>query len=381
MRIGYVNPEYGARRIIIGRCPDVEYIRVRSFKSLGDKIKGKLGLLKPNTLQPYFFNGGIADKLKKVDLFHFWNNIALSPCHKPYITSFEAELPRKFPEGRLMDKGVASLMSNQCRKLIAFSKHAMKGECDFAKFHGFGEIIKKITVLLPPQEVLVAQNDMLLKAEKFMGGGGSPVKLVFCGRDFFRKGGSEIVRALVNVRKDFNVEAYLIGDYEHVDYASSWEVDSADEMQRIISKNEDWLHHYNSMHNNDMLELAKTCHIGLLPTRDDTFGYSVLEFQACGLPCITTDICSLPEVNNEENGWVVKVSKKSNGCADFSTAEKLWGLSQEIERGIEKILRDALSKTENIFDKGLKSLQNIRVNHAPDKYGQRLAEIYLEAVR
>ena len=203
---------------------------------------------------------------------------------------------------------------------------------------------------------------------------------MFCGKDFFRKGGSEIVRALMRVRKDFDVEAYLIGDYDHVDYASSWVVDNAEEMRKLIAENSDWLHCYNSMPNNEMLELSKTCHIGLLPTRDDTFGYSVLEFQACGLPCITTDICSLPEVNNDEIGWLLKVPKKSNGSADFSTVEKMRELSQVIECGIETILREALSKPEKIFLKGLKSLQNIQSNHTPEKYGLRLGMIYKEAL-
>ena len=380
MRIGYVNPEYGAKRIVIGRCPVVEYVRVRSFKSLGDKIKGTLGLLQPNILHPYFFTGGIAEGLKRVDLYHFWNSIALSPCRKPYITSFEAEVPRKFPEGRLMDRGIASLMSDQCRLLIAFSQHAMRGECDFAKAHGFGEIVKKMTILLPPQELLVSESDVLQKVEKFGRGSLSPVKVIFCGKDFFRKGGSEIVRALVKMRKDFNVEAYLIGDYNHVDYASSWEVDNANEMQRIIHDNGDWIHHYKYMPNNDVLKLAKTCHVGLLPTRDDTFGYSVLEFQACGLPCITTDVCSLPEVNNDELGWLIRVPKLPNGCADFSSRKKMRELSQVIESELESKLSEAFSNMDRILGKGLKSLKNIRNNHSLEVYGCRLGEIYHEAL-
>lgn len=208
----------------------------------------------------------------------------------------------------------------------------------------------------------------------------SPVKLIFCGKDFFRKGGSEIVRALVDVRKDFNIEAYLIGDYEHIDYASSWEVDSADEMYRTISQNANWLHHYSGMPNNDMLELAKTCHIGLLPTRDDTFGYSVLEFQACGVPCITTDIRALPEVNNDEIGYIVNVPKLANGCADFSSVGKMSALSHAIEDGLEVQLREALSNLETVFEKGLKSIQNIYTNHSIEKYGLLLGDIYREAI-
>ena len=59
MRIGYVNPEYGARRNIIGCCSECDYIRVRSFKSAFEKIKAKVGLSTLG-LSPYYFCGGFA---------------------------------------------------------------------------------------------------------------------------------------------------------------------------------------------------------------------------------------------------------------------------------------------------------------------------------
>lgn len=184
----------------------------------------------------------------------------------------------------------------------------------------------------------------------------------------------------MKVRQDFNVEAYLIGDFDHVDYASSWEVDSAKEMRYIVSQNTKWIHYYKGMPNRDVLNLAKTCHIGMLPTRDDTFGFSVLEFQACGLPCFTTDSRALPEVNNNEVGWLVKVPKLSNGCADFSTTEKMRELSRTIENGLEGRFCEALTNPEAICEKGLIALQQIKRNHDPVNYGERLGKIYCEAL-
>jgi glycosyltransferase involved in cell wall biosynthesis len=44
------------------------------------------------------------------------------------------------------------------------------------------------------------------------------------------------------------------------------------------------------MNNQQVLELMSTCHLNLLPTLHDTYGFSVLEGFANGLPAITTDI-------------------------------------------------------------------------------------------
>ncbi|MFW2788163.1 glycosyltransferase, partial [Acinetobacter baumannii] len=54
-------------------------------------------------------------------------------------------------------------------------------------------------------------------------------------------------------------------------------------------------------------------HIGLLPTWADTFGYSVLEFQACGCPVISTDVRALSEINNNDIGWLINVDKNKYG--------------------------------------------------------------------
>ena len=374
MTIGYVNPEYNTRRNIVGKCPECKYVRVRSFKSVVDKVK-KFWRESSSGLNPYSYYGGITGTFKRVDLYHFWDSIALPPCRTPYVTTFETTLPRLFPQGRLMRRGLDSLLSNQCRRLVALSEHAKRRQMAFDEENGIAELDKKITVLLPPQECLCAENDLLARQSCRS----AISKLIFVGKDFFRKGGAEIVRGLVRIRKDFPIEAFLIGDYNHVDYASSWEIDSADEMRRLFCENASWLHHFTSMPNAEMLSLAKTCHIGLLPTRDDTFGYSVLEFQACGLPCVTTDVRALAEVNNEANGWLVKVPKLANGCADFSTKDKMRELSRVIEAGLVEKLAEALAKPESVFEKGVKALNGIASHHSPAKYGMRLREIYAEA--
>ena len=56
-----------------------------------------------------------------------------------------------------------------------------------------------------------------------------------------------------------------------------------------------------------------------------------MEFQACGLPRITTDVRALPEINNDKYGWLIQVAK--NGAVDLSSDESLHDLSARIEIG------------------------------------------------
>ena len=59
-----------------------------------------------------------------------------------------------------------------------------------------------------------------------------------------------------------------------------------------------------------------SCDVGLLPTWAESYGYSVLEMQACGLPVVTTNIRALPETN--VCGWKVKLT---SGKPNFETID------------------------------------------------------------
>lgn len=64
--------------------------------------------------------------------------------------------------------------------------------------------------------------------------------------------------------------------------------------------------HHTSLSNDAVLEMIKTSDVGLLPTWQETYGFSVLEMQACGCPVITTNVRALPEINPENAGWLIR---------------------------------------------------------------------------
>ena len=177
MTIGYINPAYPTLRNIINKCPGTKYVRVRSFGSMMAKVTERLGIASVSAIAQMTkrcaFSGGVPMSFAHIDLMHFFNNIALSPCRKKFVTTFETTLPRFFKPGSMMQRGFDSLLSNRCRRLIALSEHARLRQMAFNAEYGVEEINKKISVLLPPQEVLARESDILLKIDKFMGGGGA----------------------------------------------------------------------------------------------------------------------------------------------------------------------------------------------------------------
>lgn len=145
----------------------------------------------------------------------------------------------------------------------------------------------------------------------------------------------------------------IVSSLNYGDYATHTTQKDQEVALEIFKKHPDNIHHYHSLPNNQVLELLINSHIGLLPTWADSFGYSVLESQAAGCPCITTDIRALPEINNNEVGWIIKLQ---NPIYNLENREFM---IQELMRIIELIAKDK----NMIKIKGKNALQQIMLNH------------------
>src|SRR5690606_873447 len=99
----------------------------------------------------------------------------------------------------------------------------------------------------------------------------------------------------------------IVSSMNFGDYATHTNESHFELAQTIIDQFPNNIKHYKHLKNEEVLDLFKKTHVGLLPTWADSFGYSVLEAQACGCPVITTDIRALPEINNNDIGWLIKV--------------------------------------------------------------------------
>lgn len=369
MTIGYVNPEYNARRNIVGACENVRYERVRTWHGLIRQLPGCGHVF---NIGNYAFCGGYSRG--RIDLMHYFDRITMPPSRIPFVTTIEDSIPRLFGKGWFFQKGIERLSSKYCRQIIAFSSCAKRRQEVFNAEYGIQDVDRKVTVLLPRQDVLVTAQDIARRDTSGV------LRFVFIGKAFFRKGAWNAIRALSKVRQHCAVELEIIGNVDYFDYAHDKSYDDCGLAHRYLEENSGWIHYHPVMPNADVLELLKTCHVGLLPTRDDSFGYSVLEMQAAGLPCITTDIWSLPEINNDACGWIANVGKNDLGQADYSTRDGIAHIDEQIVEGLLAAVEDLVSNRSLLKEKGLVALNRVREFHDPSHFGRRLFEIYTQAL-
>lgn len=374
--IGYTNPGYPVVRSILNCCEGVRYVRSRSFESAIAKIRRLLklpnrGLLKTGCT----YLGGAADS--RVDLFHFFNLISCGCSRRPFVTTFETSVPRDLERGDYWHtRALEAIASDRCKRLMALSDCTRKIQENVFRDCGLGGLARKVVVLHPPQRLISTKEEVRQKAERI----GNDVHFLFVGRAFWRKGGGEAVRALARIRKSYPVRLTLIGDVDYADYTSDASVDSSVEMYRLIDRNRDWIHWARSMPNEELLRVMKGCDVGLLPTRADTYGYSVLEMQAAGLPCITTDVRALPEINPCDCGWQIGVRKNKFGEAYYADAAQIRSLSETIELGLEAVLESVLQNRAEIGRKAILAHQRVARAHSARTYGQALKRIYEESL-
>jgi glycosyltransferase involved in cell wall biosynthesis len=143
-------------------------------------------------------------------------------------------------------------------------------------------------------------------------------------------------------------------------------------------REKDWITWHAQLPNEQVLTLMQESHLGLLPTWQDTYGYSVLEMQANGCPVLTTSIRSLPEINRDEVGW--RVQHATNVWGEWSviptTRESF--ISQELVNSLKAQLRRIFSNPEEMESKGRMAVDRIEREHNPNRHAMRLNEIYQE---
>ncbi|MEA4931792.1 MAG: hypothetical protein VB026_09475, partial [Anaerolineaceae bacterium] len=92
------------------------------------------------------------------------------------------------------------------------------------------------------------------------------------------------------------------------------------------------------------------------------------------------DVRALPEINNSRVGWLIHVPKDVLGEAVYRTVEERLELSQIIEEGLENVIRSIVEDPSSIAIKGQAALDQIREQHDPQTYAEKLRQIYRAAI-
>ena len=394
MKVGYDNDQYYNKRNIIDIVPGVRYARLSDINRVKRRLFGRVNkrlhrrIFDTTDLTSQFADFG----LNRVDLMHFFNLISFG--RTPWVTTFETIAPRfqsvlSCHLGRecgyaslirepKIAKALGALAGDACRKLIAMSACNLGMQRDFLQhFPDYHPAIEgKLTYLHPPQPLFV--KDYESKQLPLDG----PIRFLFVGAAFFRKGGSEILEAFQEARRKngHDLKLIIVSSLSIDDYATKETKDDVARAKKFIDENKDWVEHHERLGNEQVIALMKSAHVGLLPTYADTYGYSVLEFQAAGCPVISTNVRALPEINNDEAGWVIGVPKNRLGEAIYTTPEDRAEISRAIKSGLARAIAEIMANRQVIHRKANASLKRIRDDHSPEQFARQLGELYRRAL-
>lgn len=381
MRVGVSNDNYPEKRTIIVDA-DVEYV---NFKN--KNIYSYINLLNMKFLKKdkiFLFRPLVGSQKKNIDVFHVFNEIAITD--RKWVATFETELPRILPpkNGSKEDNRAklqrlsSALTANNCLALIALSGAAYKMEMKL--FNDSPELSRvlrdKMVVMHPPQKLYMTERPARNAAD--------PVHFVFIGKDFYRKGGGEIVQAFgellaANAIQPEQIKVTLIGDLEKTNnYAFGPYQDDpafARETEATIARY-DLFEHHSAMPNDKVMQLLQKADVGLLPTWAETYGFSVLEMQSCGCPVITTNVRALPEINPQEAGWLI--SHPLNDDCDYAITSRQDrdALRRKTVDRMKNIIEDIVRHPEQIHDKANAAIARIQSEHNVEAYQARLKKLY-----
>lgn len=395
IKVGYIRNRYPEIRNIIKKVEDsVEYLHIgkwRNYLHVGLRLIDRISsrYLHLGQVKGFSYDAIYQPVIQpKVDIIHTFN--AVCDTSIPWVCTFETSVPRtnqvccrdweyrKMKADKLTARGYSLLASDSCCALIALSEANKKIQMLMMEAFDIKErelIEKKIIVLPPPQPLLISQSEFESKFADLTNG----IEIVFVAGLFFRKGGAQIIDVLQEyVNQGVKLHLTVVSSMALDDLSKATPSD-LNRYEQLIEKS-DWITHYRSLPNQEVLQLCKKAHVGLLPSMADTYGYSVLEMQACGCPVITTDIRALAEINNDDCGFVIKVPKQPSTEAKYDTAEDHQILKKKIENGLRHAFSSVFESPDILKGKAQKAMERIVREHSPEMFAQRLDAIYKNAI-
>lgn len=397
-RIGHTSKNYSQKRFIFKKFSNAKYVDVRflnlyfwlnihlwalRFLKLTKLTEEQLYMrlfLKYNLILP---------GLVRLDILHFFNtiNFSLKPS---WVVTVETCVPfnnvlleciqSKNPDFSILSKdqntkrAIKFMADKSCKGLLSMSTCTYNIQMEILHhFPEYADAIKKKSIVLhPPQDLLVNQ----IEDKHISYDDDGLIRFVFIGRDFYRKGGYQILTVLEQFKNKYKFELVLISEIKQKECFAFFSEKDCESSLKYLSENADWIKYYPSLSNDQVLRQIKEAHVALLPTWMDTYGYSVLECQASGCPVVTTNVRALTEINSEELGWIIPVPVNKLKHPLYGTEEDFNCFKTALENGLYTALNDIFQNRKSIKEKGIKCIQNISAKHNPAHYAKILDGVY-----
>jgi len=381
MKVGITNNQYPEQRNILVN-PENQYINLKKSNLFYFINPLRTRLLKKNKtfiFQPVPFSGAA-----RADILHLFNEVAIT--RQKWVASFETELPRVLPVAGVakqdnpeLQRLIPYLLKDNCLGLIAISDATLNIQMKLFKADVARQIQRKTVVLHPPQTLFVQQ-----KAPRQSG----TLRLIFAGNEFYRKGGAEVVLAISELIEEKRLDAsqldvQLIGDLAKRRNVAHRQFQDDEAFYRDIEnriKRHRCFTHHTQMENSALMQLFRQSDAGLLPTWQETYGFSVLEMQANGCPVITSNVRALPEINPDSAGWVLASPLNADREYSITSTEQKTQLRQSLVEGLKSTLLAIIERPEMLQEKGEAAILRIKEQHDTGRYIARLNDIYRRGV-
>ena len=296
----------------------------------------------------------------RVDLMHFWRAVNFGKT--PWIVTTSTGLPFG-KHWKSMRRTAEALASEQCRRILVTCDHAMKWQERKADFfpHLASSIMDKVELLPPPQSIVSKPSE---RREN------NDLVCSLIGHDFRRKGGLEVLRAF----EPF----FLAGAPVRLNIVSRLADLGSEERRNVLEfvQKHNAISWYPQLPNEGVLELLQASDIALLPSFVETYGYGVLEAQACGCAVVTTDVFAFQETNSDEIGWLIRIDGSEY---DYRSESSLSEASVTIVKRIEEVISSVLEMPAVVTQKATLAMDRITAQHCPIRHAHRLMTLYEEA--
>ncbi|MBB4952690.1 glycosyltransferase involved in cell wall biosynthesis [Agrobacterium vitis] len=285
--------------------------------------------------------------LRKFDIVHAFNRIPLGVT--PFVMSFESHMPRGFgiEQSALYKFMMGQLLSERCVGIGAISEHARRIFLKSHRDHPQFDQLKRKLFLRYPNMIIEDRADTYSEDAQY------PIRVVFVGNHFARKGGCVGVRmAELALEQGIPLEVDIISTVEvgSASWTDPLQPGYFDRYRKLLSLPN--VRHLQNIPNAQVLEILRNAHFSLLTTFCDTFGYSVIESEANYVPVIGTAQGALPEfIKHQKNGILLPMDTTDIGewkhiADDRSTAE----FANVHAREVERMAQSALSEIVTIME-------------------------------
>lgn len=295
---------------------------------------------------------------RRFDLVHAFNRIPLGA--RPFVIGFESHLPRVInrERSRVFAAQTAMLASERCRAIVPISRSA---ELWFRSVHAEGPhwpaLERKLRLRypnlpIPPEPDAVSWD------------GRGPIRLVFVGAHFARKGGCvAVTMAQEALRRGVALEVTVVSSLEMGGgiWTDPVRPSFFDPYRALLELPN--VTHVPALPNSAVLSLMRTAHFCVLPTFGDTFGYSAAEAMTVHTPVLATRQGALPEfIRDGESGILLDLETTRYGA---------WSGSDRADRsqpGFEALFR---AEVERLAAEGLERVLDVMAD--PPRYARMRA--------